>query len=51
MEKTMNTFRLTAIAVILFALTLVSVNAQDYSKKSASKDIVTIAADAVCLRL
>ncbi|HMN49508.1 MAG TPA: fasciclin domain-containing protein [Ignavibacteriaceae bacterium] len=42
----MNTFRLTAVAVILFAVTLVSVNAQDYSKKSASKDIVTIAADA-----
>ncbi len=42
----MNTFRLAAIAVILFAVTLVSVNAQDYSKKSASKDIVTIAADA-----
>ncbi len=42
----MNTFRLAAVAVIFFALTLVSVNAQDYSKKSTLKDIVTTAADA-----
>ncbi len=42
----MNTFRLAAVAVIFFALTLVSVNAQDYSKKSSLKEIVTTAADA-----
>ncbi len=42
----MNTFRFAALAVIMFAVTLVSVNAQDYSTKSASKDIVTTAVDA-----
>jgi uncharacterized surface protein with fasciclin (FAS1) repeats len=46
MEKKMNTFRFAALAVIMFAVTLVSVNAQDYSTKSASKDIVTTAVDA-----
>jgi uncharacterized surface protein with fasciclin (FAS1) repeats len=46
MEKTMNTFRLAAIAIIFFAVTLVSVNAQDYSTKTTSKDIVTTAVDA-----
>jgi uncharacterized surface protein with fasciclin (FAS1) repeats len=46
MEKTMNTFRLAALTVIFFAVTLVSVNAQDYSTKSTFKDIVTTAVDA-----
>lgn len=42
----MNTFRLVAVAIIFFVLTFVLVNAQDYTKKSASKDIVTTAVDA-----
>lgn len=42
----MNTFRLAAVAIIFFVLTFVLVNAQDYTKKSASKDIVTTAVDA-----
>ncbi|MGQ9799836.1 MAG: fasciclin domain-containing protein [Ignavibacterium sp.] len=42
----MNTLRFAAIAVLFFAVTLVSVNAQDCNKKSATKDIVTTAVDA-----
>lgn len=42
----MNTFRMAVLTVIFFAVTLISVNAQDYSKKSTSKDIVTTAVDA-----
>jgi uncharacterized surface protein with fasciclin (FAS1) repeats len=46
MEKNMNTFRLSAVILAIFAVSLVSINAQDYSKKSESKDIVTTAVDA-----
>ena len=46
MEKTMNTFRMAAIAIIFFAVTLISVNAQDYSTKVTTKDIVSTAVDA-----
>ena len=42
----MNTFRLSAITVILFAVALISINAQDYSTKVMSKDIVATAVDA-----
>lgn len=42
----MNTFRLLASAIMLFAFTLISINAQDYSKKPAPKDIVSTAVDA-----
>lgn len=42
----MNTIRLLASAIMLFAFTLISINAQDYSKKPAPKDIVSTAVDA-----
>jgi len=42
----MNTFRLTAITLVIFAVSLISVNAQDYTKKVTTKDIVTTAVDA-----
>jgi len=42
----MKTFRLTATIFVIFAVTLISINAQEYSAKSVSKDIVTTAVDA-----
>jgi uncharacterized surface protein with fasciclin (FAS1) repeats len=42
----MNTFRMAALTVIFFAITLISLNAQDYTKKVETKDIVTTAVDA-----
>lgn len=46
MEKSMNTLRLSALTIVMFAVSLISINAQEYSTKSASKDIVTTAVDA-----
>jgi uncharacterized surface protein with fasciclin (FAS1) repeats len=42
----MNTFRMAALTVIFFAITLISLNAQDYTKKVETKDIVKTAVDA-----
>lgn len=42
----MNTLRLSALTIVMFAVSLISINAQEYSTKSASKDIVTTAVDA-----
>lgn len=42
----MNTLRLSALTIVMFAVSLISLNAQEYSTKSASKDIVTTAVDA-----
>ncbi|MBE0551028.1 MAG: fasciclin domain-containing protein [Ignavibacterium sp.] len=42
----MNTFRMTALSILFFAVTLISVNAQDYSTKATTKDIVSTAVDA-----
>lgn len=42
----MNALRFASITVLFFAVTLVSVNAQNYSKKSVTDDIVTTAVDA-----
>lgn len=42
----MNTFRLAALTLMISAVTLISINAQEYSAKTLSKDIVTTAVDA-----
>ena len=42
----MNTFRLAALTLMISAVTLISINAQEYAAKTLSKDIVTTAVDA-----